>query len=167
MSNLGNCIIGRLDRKLCKYIYNLLHCENITVQQIMKCKLLSSTSIFADNYRYLCNKYNIAHSDWYRDMPFITNMICTEYTNHQYDISKTVIELCELRDDVAHCGVVNRTDICSLLEVLCTDKFSLISLFILFIYFYSIIIFSYILFVYNCIFCVLLCKKYVRIKIYI
>ena len=57
VSNLGNCIIGRFN------IYNLLHCENITVQQIVKCKLLSPTSIFADNYRYLCNKYNIAHSD--------------------------------------------------------------------------------------------------------
>ena len=100
VSNLGNCSIGRLDRRLCKYIYNLLHCENITVQQIVKCKLLSPTSIFADNYR---------------DMPFITNMICTEYTNHQYDICKTVTELCELGDGVAHSGVVNRTDICSLL----------------------------------------------------
>ena len=115
-------------------------------------------------YIYLCNKYNIAHSDWYRYMPFITNMICTEYTNHQYDICKTITELCELRDGVAHRGVVNRTDICSLLEVVCTDYFLLISLFILFIYFNSIIIFIYILFVYNCIFCVLLWQKYVRIK---
>ena len=24
----------------------------------------------------------MARSDWYRDMPFITNMICTQYTNH-------------------------------------------------------------------------------------
>ena len=63
--------------------------------------------------------YNISHSDWY--MPFITNMICIEYTNHLYDICKTVSELCEIRDSVAHCGVVNRTDICSLLEILCTD----------------------------------------------
>ena len=36
---------------------------------------------------------------------------------------KTVTELCELRDGVAHCEVVNRTDICSLLEVLCTINF--------------------------------------------
>ena len=30
VSNLGNSIIGRLDRILCKYIYiyNLLYCEN-------------------------------------------------------------------------------------------------------------------------------------------
>ena len=45
-------------------------------------------------------------------MPFITNMICTEYTNHQYDIGKTVTELCELRDGVAHCGVVNVGVVC-------------------------------------------------------
>ena len=127
VSNFGNCIIGHLDRRLCKYIYNLLHCENITVQRIVKCKLLSTTSILADNYRYLYNKYNIAHSDWYRDMPCITNMICTEYTNHNFHSS----------------------------------------LLISFIYFNSIIIFLYILFVYNCFFCVLLCKKYGQIKIYI
>ena len=90
VSNLRNCIIGRLDKRLSKYIYNSLHCENITVQQIVKCKLLSPTSIFADNHIYLCNTYNIAHSDGYIDMPFTTNMICTKYTNHQYDISKTI-----------------------------------------------------------------------------
>ena len=70
------------------------------------------------------NKYHLKYSPKYFgkfDGSFITNMICTEYTNHQYDICKTVTELCELRDGVAHCGVVNRTDICSLLEVLCTD----------------------------------------------
>ena len=93
-----------------------MHCENITVQRIVKCKILSPTSIFADNYRYLCNKYSIAHFDWYRYMPFITNMICTEYTNHQYDICKTVTELCELRDGVAYCGVVNKTDIYVLIK---------------------------------------------------
>ena len=54
-------------------------------------------------------------------MPFITNMIFTEYTNHQHDICKAVTELCKLRDGVAHCAVVNRTDTCLLLEVLCTD----------------------------------------------
>ena len=52
VSNLGNYIIGRLDMRLCKYIYTLLHRENITVHQIVKCKLLSPTSICADNYRY-------------------------------------------------------------------------------------------------------------------
>ena len=52
---------------------------------------------------YSCRKYYI--------VPLITKMICTDYTNHQYDICKTVTELCELYDDVA--------DICSLLEALC------------------------------------------------
>ena len=45
VSNLGNCTIGRLDRRHYKYIYNLLHCEYITIQQIVKCKLLSPTFI--------------------------------------------------------------------------------------------------------------------------
>ena len=38
VSNLGNYIIERWDRRLCKYIYNLLHCENINVQQNVECK---------------------------------------------------------------------------------------------------------------------------------
>ena len=63
VSNLRYCIIGCLVSRLYKYMYNLLHCENITVQQIVKCKLLSPTSILADNYIYLFNKYNIAQYD--------------------------------------------------------------------------------------------------------
>ena len=113
----------------------------------MKCKVLSPTSIFADNYIYLCNNYNTAHSDWYRDIPFITNLICTEYTNHQYDICKTVTELCELRDGVAHCGVINSTHLFSV------SSYVLIN--IICIYFLCI----------QCIFCVSLFKKYVRIKV--
>ena len=42
-------------------------------------------------------------------MPFIMNKICTEYTNHQYDICETGTELGELPYGVFHCGVVNRT----------------------------------------------------------
>ena len=38
-----------------------------------------------------------------------------------YDICKSVIYICELRDGVAHSEAVNRTHICSLLEVLCTE----------------------------------------------
>ena len=75
VSKLGNCILGRLISRLCKYIYNTVHCKNINVQQIVKCKLLSPTSILTDYYIYLCNKYNIAHSDWYRETPFITNYV--------------------------------------------------------------------------------------------
>ena len=32
--NIGNCIIEHLDRRLCKYIFNLIHNENSVVRQV-------------------------------------------------------------------------------------------------------------------------------------
>ena len=39
--NIGNCVIVRLDRRLCKFIYNLLHNNNLVVKQITVYKMLS------------------------------------------------------------------------------------------------------------------------------
>ena len=33
VSNIGNCIIERLDRRLCKYIFNLMHTDNSVVDR--------------------------------------------------------------------------------------------------------------------------------------
>ena len=66
VSNIGNCVIAHLDRRLCKFIYNLLHNYNLVVKQITWYKMLSSPrSTLADNYRYLCSKYMYSYSDWY------------------------------------------------------------------------------------------------------
>ena len=65
VSNIGNCVIVRLDRRLCKFIYNLLHNDNLVVKQITEYKMLSPRSTLADNYRYLCGKYKYSYNDWY------------------------------------------------------------------------------------------------------
>ena len=57
VSNLGHCVIERLDRRLFKYIHKLLHSDNVTVKEITLHKLVSPTSVLAENYRYLCHKY--------------------------------------------------------------------------------------------------------------
>ena len=46
--NLGSCSIEPLHRRL--IIHNVLHNENTTVQHIAQCKLVSPTSMFANNY---------------------------------------------------------------------------------------------------------------------
>ena len=38
VSSVGNCTIGRLDSRLCKYIINLMYNENSVVRQVTKCK---------------------------------------------------------------------------------------------------------------------------------
>ena len=121
VANLGNCVIERLDRRICKFIYKLLHSENVFVQQVTRHKLFSPTSILAENYRYLCYKYKIAHEDWYSNMNFVIKKICMTYTNHQYAFCNTVLELCNIRDGVSFCEFVNITDICNMIESLCID----------------------------------------------
>ena len=37
-SNIGNCVIFCLDCRLCKFIYNLLHNDNLVVKQITEYK---------------------------------------------------------------------------------------------------------------------------------
>ena len=41
MSNIRNCVIVCLDRRLCKFIYNLLRHDNLMVKQITEYKMLS------------------------------------------------------------------------------------------------------------------------------
>ena len=65
VSNIGNSVIVRLDRRQCKFFYNLLHNDNLVVKQITEYKMLSPRSTLADNYRYLCAKYKYSYNDWY------------------------------------------------------------------------------------------------------
>ena len=49
------------------------------------------------------------------------NEICVEYTNHDYAICQTVLELCIMRDRVSHCEYLNSDEIYTLLFSMCTD----------------------------------------------
>ena len=93
VNQLGDNVTHRLDRRLCKYIHNMMHSSNVTVRQIIRQKFVSPTSTIADNYRYLFSKYNIAHEDWYRDVNHVIKcMVRTEYTNYEYVMSNTISE---------------------------------------------------------------------------
>ena len=64
----------RLDRRLVKYIYNLLHTNNSTVQSIVNSKLLLyPNSVLSENYKYLMSKYKISHLDWNRSLLHVLN----------------------------------------------------------------------------------------------
>ena len=91
--------------------------------------MLSPRSTLADNYRYLCGKYKYndwyskyKYNDWYsKDVNSMLNKICVEYTNHNYAICQTVLELCNMRDGVSYCDYLNSDEICKLLFSICTD----------------------------------------------
>ena len=54
VSNLGGCIVECQDRRLTKYIYNILHGDNNVIKTIVHSKLyMSPKSIIAENYKYI------------------------------------------------------------------------------------------------------------------
>ena len=58
ISHLDYKIMERLDHRLVKFIYNLLHTNNSTVQSIVNSKLwLYPNSVLSENYKYLISKY--------------------------------------------------------------------------------------------------------------
>ena len=98
-----------------------MHNENSVVRQVTTYKLLCPRSTIADNYKYLCCKYRIAHADWHNNVNFLMKKICVEYTNHDYSVCNTVRELCDIRDGVKQCDYFDNDEISILLTSLCTD----------------------------------------------
>ena len=96
---LGNNLVWRLDGRLDKYIYNLMHSDNITVQCIVKCKLnLCPYSVLSENYRYLCFKYKLGYLYWCIELRTLLIKI-TEYQNEENILVCNIIhELLEIRD---------------------------------------------------------------------
>ena len=76
VSNLGGCIIERLDRRLTKYIYNILKGDNNVIKTIVHSKLdMSPKSIIAENYKYISYKYKLSHTDWTESFNYVINNI--------------------------------------------------------------------------------------------
>ena len=63
VSNIRNCVIVLCERRLRKFIYNLLHNDNLVVKQITEYKMLSLRFTLADNYGYLCSKSMYSYDD--------------------------------------------------------------------------------------------------------
>ena len=45
-----------------------MHNDNSVVRQVANYKLLCPRSTFANNYKYLCCKYRIAHAEWHNNV---------------------------------------------------------------------------------------------------
>ncbi len=123
VSNLSYCIIERLDRRLAKYIYNLLHCDNNLVRSIVNSKLLyGANSIISENYKYLMYKYKLGHLDWDMSLYHILKQINFKISNTQLGVCNTIIELCKMRDGVVQCDILNSVpQIQSIIDYLCTN----------------------------------------------
>ena len=65
ISNLDYNIMERIDHKIAKFIYNLLHTNNSTVQSIVNSGLLLyPKSVLSENYTYLMFQYKRSQLYW-------------------------------------------------------------------------------------------------------
>ena len=124
ISHLDYNIMERLDRRLVKYIYNILHTNNSTVQSIVNSKLLLyPNSVLSENYKYIMSKYKISHLDWNPSLLHVLNKIeVPPLSVHELSVCNTVRELCQLRDNLYSCDIdIDTTDIIVMLNVVCTE----------------------------------------------
>ena len=75
ISHLYYYIRVRLDHRLVKFIYTILHTNNSTVQSIVNSKLLLyPNSVLSGNYKYIMSKYKISHLDWNMSLLYILSV---------------------------------------------------------------------------------------------
>ena len=123
VSNLGGCIIERLDRRLTKYIYNILHSDNNVIKTIVHSKLyMSPKSIIAENYKYISYKYKLSHTDWTESFSYVINKITVPPDPKSIALCNTIRELCEIQDGTKQCEILlNIEFVEALIAQLCVE----------------------------------------------
>ena len=111
-----------LDRRIAKYILNVINSDNTTLTSLINSFLNCESSIFAENYRYIMYKYNIPSTLWRRDFKtLILNISYTDDINDWQRINiSTIQELCKMRDGILYSGL-NTQEIQVLIDFICTE----------------------------------------------
>ena len=99
-----------LDRRIAKYIFNVINSNTITVTSLINTFLNSESSVFAEIYRYIMYKYNIPSTLWRSDFKtFISNISYIDDINDGQRINiSTLQELCNMRDDILYSGLTTQ-----------------------------------------------------------
>ena len=101
---LGYNITEWLDRRLVKYIHNLLHTNNTTLQSIVNSKIwLCPNAVLSENYKYLCYKYKLGHMDWNMSITQILKYVKLSPSETQLLVCNTIYDFCQVRERVTHC----------------------------------------------------------------
>ena len=111
-----------LDRRIAKYIFNVINSNNITVTSLINTFLNCESSVFAENYRYIMYKYNIPSTLWRSDFKtFISNISYIDDINDRQRINiSTLQELCKMRDGILYSGLTTQ-EIEVLIDFICTE----------------------------------------------
>ena len=124
VNGLCESIVVKLDRRLMKYIYNMLNSENRTIRSMMYVFIKSNSSVFAENYRYLMYKYEMCYEDWNSDLQSIIRKTYrdNDLTNRQRLNIDIIKELCSVRDSMLDTALyVSKRNIQILIDEICTE----------------------------------------------
>ena len=90
---------------------------------IVQTKLNCVRSTLSDIYHYLSYKYQLSNLDWCNGLDHLLGKVKLK----QCDIyivspqARIVVELCSIRDNLAICPTLDNSEICKLIEAICTD----------------------------------------------
>ena len=62
--DIVECITVKLDRRLTKFVHSMINSKNSTVCELISHFLITESSVFAENCRYLMHKYDISVFAW-------------------------------------------------------------------------------------------------------
>ena len=108
-------------RSHCNLLPSSLNSNNNVVKSITRSCILADRSVLGDNFRYLCNKFNIKYEQRFNSFNVIQHCITRYITKHIHHPEHAVIirELCLIRD-YGDPFVLTSTEISQLIEYLCT-----------------------------------------------
>ena len=83
---------------------------------------MSPRSVFAENFEFLLCKYKLSYADWEHNPSHVLGKIKVLPNPHKLTICDTIRELCELRDGIQYCYILNNVIyINTLIEKLSTE----------------------------------------------
>ena len=112
-----------LDRRIAKFIFNVINSKNRTVATLINTFLTCESSVFAENYRYLMYKYNIPMIMWRRDLKTLLSYISNSVIINDWQTVNILIiqELCKMRDDIL-CSELTSQEIQLFINFVCTEN---------------------------------------------
>ena len=117
-----SCIPSTRDIYIVFTLY-VLHHDNHLVTSILRVNMSMFNSVIAENYQYLSYKYQISNEDWNTDVSFLLGKVklSTDISLNTQTVCNTIIELCEIRDDITVCPGLDNDDVTIMLTHICLN----------------------------------------------
>ena len=107
-----------------------MHHPNELVKLLLRVKLVSANSVFAEIVRYLSFKYQITREDWNKPHSFLLGKVKFKTPRHVQSTCQTIVELCNIHDGLSFCDGLNYSIIICIMNTLCLQLLCLYNLYV-------------------------------------